>query len=1165
MAQAIGCNYSRTALRVLSQREHGIAKCSSRASIAIVVEAYNKHFSEQGQCMHLSLDVAYKRVPQLFASFNKKWHPQSLLKTYLSVFSLEAWASLPLSEKNQHTLRNCAACSSKHLSLTRAFPCGRKASEKLPEIKFDEQDLSSPSNFGKTALAKLNDICEKKFKMSIQGVLSETPRSKLIIKPSGQEKQSEKRRVVRSVKKAIQQSMDETSASTVMSNRMSWRKFDDIRKSSTLESSSPLNKTPSRKRNHPTDENTPPTKRKHGSPTDLVKLDAVYTEAQTWSTDEIVNWSQLARRHGITSRNGGQTVKEFLRERGIAVALKESEGRPARRKRKTLPEGIPFPMERPSSFFKKLINEQVQSGEMVNGTPVVPTTVTSFTFDKANSEVVETTSTAFARKIPLLNIRKKLLQQHEKLDIIRSLTPEGEQTVATRHLKIWHDHSAIAGHGHFLVLVSVIYNHFFYLTQEEADAKFGKGKIDIQSTVEAPELHILGRSSSSIDDQALFSSCRNECLGTLSMPLCMDNGVQVLDIVRFFHGDGPAQQFEAGNSIGGNFPCVACGVRNERIADIAHAYRCQILDLQQRQDFLLQGMVWKNIHTRALDKLLLSDLKMELSMRGLSITGKKKPDLERDFENIRLGITNFPALLQDQPQASLQSLNLQQYEVSPTEPLHDLKGHLSNIIDETIHLTTGDVLQEIKCIKAAVLNKDTIRCSDLRKALILIYLKLRSLQPDSIVTDLYRTAVEISYLCYAHDSIRTPKSVLCLYNRAFLHAYQCSVVFAVTKCISQKRMFGRYFHSLTAHAATMFRIVSLRSLNTEQHERIFQQLKGITKGTSNNHPDHIITNIIQRLAYEEGSEKVIACQESQIKSISSAVGPMQNTIFPHSMMQNVSGHYQAHLERIGDYLVPGPGVWWKKVDHGIMFLDGSNEDDFKDAGPVLHHFKSMSLNNIDAYLKQQWEICCTSNVELPAIHLRYYGQDGNLERISNDQCAVEDCSLPINTANVNTDDPVADSNSINTSSIALVLDSNSINVSSVAPVTDSNPTNVSSVALVSEPNPINWSSVSHTNVNSVANPSAKTNSKPSYNTPYRYKTTLAKHLCNILQGSEDLQVFDKLRHGLKGKNSKISKARYIKLNEHFENKVFQIYKSSDNCKTRGLCRKLLVHEWGHHL
>ncbi len=180
--------------------------------------------------------------------------------------------------------------------------------------------------------------------------------------------------------------------------------------------------------------------------------------------------------------------------------------------------------------------------------------------------------------------------------------------------------------------MSVIYEDTaFYLTQEEANSKLKK-EIDIQSTVEAPAIHILGRSSSSVEDQALFSVTRKECLSMLNTPLTLSDGRKVRDIVRFFHGDGPAQQFEAGNSIGGNYCCIGCGVKSDRIDDIAYAYRCKTLDLQQRQEFLLQGIAWKKIGTCPLDKLLLSDLKVELSLRDVPIAGKKKPALEKDFD-----------------------------------------------------------------------------------------------------------------------------------------------------------------------------------------------------------------------------------------------------------------------------------------------------------------------------------------------------------------------------------------------------------------------------------------------------------------------------------------------------------------------------------------------------
>ena len=90
---------------------------------------------------------------------------------------------------------------------------------------------------------------------------------------------------------------------------------------------------------------------------------------------------------------------------------------------------------------------------------------------------------------------------------------------------------------------------------------------------------------------------------------------------------------------------------------------------------------------------------------------------------------------------------------------------------------------------------------------------------------------------------------------------------------------------------------------------MFQKAKGITKNTSNNHTEHVISNIIQRLHFEQGTENVIALQESQIKSLSAAVGPMKNTVFPQSMLNKVSEHYQAHLEQISDYLLCGPGVY----------------------------------------------------------------------------------------------------------------------------------------------------------------------------------------------------------------------------------------------------------------
>ena len=97
--------------------------------------------------------------------------------------------------------------------------------------------------------------------------------------------------------------------------------------------------------------------------------------------------------------------------------------------------------------------------------------------------------------------------------------------------------------------------------------------------VEQPEIHILGRSGSSLEDQSSFIDCRRESLKDVDIPLETATGCQLYDVLRFFHGDGPAQQFEAGNKIGGNYPCVGCEAHTGRFDDLAYTFCAKHLSL----------------------------------------------------------------------------------------------------------------------------------------------------------------------------------------------------------------------------------------------------------------------------------------------------------------------------------------------------------------------------------------------------------------------------------------------------------------------------------------------------------------------------------------------------------------------------------------------------------
>ena len=204
---------------------------------------------------------------------------------------------------------------------------------------------------------------------------------------------------------------------------------------------------------------------------------------------------------------------------------------------------------------------------------------------------------------------------------------------------------------------------------------------------------------------------------------------------------------------------------------------------------------------------------------------------------------NVPAILLTTPQVSLQSLNLGYYEVFPTEPLHDLKGHTRNIIDEATKKGVGETLDILKKIQDRVLNKSTLQCSDYRKALIFIYNSLRQcISPNIEILDLFRTATEITEIMYALDSKCTPREILRFHNLTYQHGKLC--VDLCTQRSSKNPVFGRYFHSITCHSPLLLRIITLRSVNTEVQERMFGQAKQITRSTSCLRPDHVITNIL---------------------------------------------------------------------------------------------------------------------------------------------------------------------------------------------------------------------------------------------------------------------------------------------------------------------------------
>ena len=149
--------------------------------------------------------------------------------------------------------------------------------------------------------------------------------------------------------------------------------------------------------------------------------------------------------------------------------------------------------------------------------------------------------------------------------------------------------------------------------------------IDVPITVEDPQVHILGKSTSSLKDHAQFAEKRRECLASLSLDIRTNSGIPVTDMMRFFHGDGPAMQFEAGDIhvLGGYYCCVRCDSHSTSFDDLAYCFHAHGPLLSERQQFIRTGEAWKHSQINPLSNQKVPQLKMELENQGINIKKKK--------------------------------------------------------------------------------------------------------------------------------------------------------------------------------------------------------------------------------------------------------------------------------------------------------------------------------------------------------------------------------------------------------------------------------------------------------------------------------------------------------------------------------------------------------------
>ena len=536
-----------------------------------------------------------------------------------------------------------------------------------------------------------------------------------------------------------------------------------------------------------------------------------------------------------------------------------------------------------------------------------------------------------------------------------------------------------------MVTVHILYDHAVFLTNVEYQQKYNQN-IDVQSEIEQPEIHMLALGSPSIEHQAalLPEPERVACLHDLNTPIMASNGVAVTDRLHFFTGDKPAAQFERGTQIGGAYKCGGCGCKDTMMDDQAYALRCtlRVRGFGDLQDIAISGTFGKQPNVlKPFDQLLVAQLKQELLARKFYEIDHKKPELRVILVDILKGVQRVPSLLLLNPPQPISHLNLEDYTVLDSEPLHDLKGHLLNLFSELPYILPEPVKDECQTRINLCTSKEKTTGADLRCCLIEVYLLLcKSDMVNSDVLQLLGSLLRVTEILYSSYEGRSQRQVLTLYNNVWLHHELCRELLHPLH-ISRTKMFGNYLHALTSHAPQQYEILCLKSINTENHERFFGQARQSATLTSNRTPENIIFNILLHLQAKRSAGNLlnpIQKSDSQVRRAASNLERFSGTMVSKLFISTRKHSWQAYPERISPHLVNGKGVWWLETADNYHFLDGTTDPENHSEGPLLLHFRSSTLKDVTLRQRDCWQTILTNSIEVPSQTINIYDGAGKL-------------------------------------------------------------------------------------------------------------------------------------------------------------------------------------------
>ena len=1050
------CPFFRTAIYMIFSEQMLLPKNDNDKHAKVKLEQgfedLKNLFQQHFDANTINLSKMKKNISRFWAKYDK-WGRNDIVSRdeYFSTFTPAIWNKLNESEKRKHSL-NCRQCLKTHALLLSKFPSSSqsvlkaKVTNPVNVAKAAKNKLKKVERAGlKTAL---NEVT-KDLNRSWEGVFDTTfedsflLENKLVRKTTGQENRAKKWLYYKEAADKIKNVNEETMVYRSFGARMSLNAWDRERMKKGFESR-PEAEIRSLIDKEKIEQGLKKPKDHIGSFESYdIDEDLILQRAALWTDEDDLNgkWTELGQEcikiNGKIPLNAGQIAKSFLHkmeeEHGFTFTYKgknSSGKRKIRRSKLELTSGVSFPVEPTRKKLKLGLKEMVESGQIDIGENIVEREYIATVYEKSTGKLVPRKFSVFGRKHTLRKIRIKLFSKYKRYmrlnpdsyfddlcrdDVIKRLQAINEfytndeelddmktrlkMFERTRNLQIWHDGSVLNNHGHILFCINVLYDSAVFYTSLEYEELFGSA-VNVQRMVETPEIYIIARCRNN-DEQLAYVNTRMEDLMDLKNGISVDdlddtfNGIILTDVMRLFHGDGPATAFEAGNSKGGTYFCPSCDVHSCLTDDISYSYQKKIRSLAYKQKDILKGTVArkKSLEHKTLpfEKWTVDELKSELNSRNVDLKHLKntRKDLEPTLKKVLKGAKRLPVLLMNNPDSDLSQLGLENYEIALVECMHDIAYHIDNLMVELPnHVKLQDKEKIEKLLNVLNSEKSKKRCCDKRRILLILAKELH-LKIDGNVDKIFRSLSEIQRILYLDDDYRTPKEILRLHNSCFEHFILLKKVFSIDKLsakMTRDKLFGKYMHNLLVHAPLQYRLVSGQSSNVEDEERFFNTIRNTSHSTTNNWPGHIIGNLIVRLQVEEEGKELFETKTTSSSTHNDIhkIGldlheDENNSLFTYSYIQENPHDWQSHLVRISDFLIFGEGTWWRKTDFGIEFLDNDNVPENLYLHPKIHHFRSSNISAISRELDDYWSLIVKNKICIPT-HVIFEGSDDEVVR-----------------------------------------------------------------------------------------------------------------------------------------------------------------------------------------